>query len=241
MSAALFIADIHLSARRPPLTRRFLEFLQGPAREAGALYILGDLFDVWIGDDDRGAPIPEVLAGLRALADGGTRIRLQHGNRDFLLGAGFCQAAGCKLIPEVQRIELGGRPTLLMHGDQLCTDDRAYQEARNTLRQPEVMADFLAKPLGERAVLAAEYRRRSGEAASLLAEDIMDANADTVADYLRRYQCRRLIHGHTHRPAVHEFELDGEPAVRWVIPDWREHGAGFLQAHADGTLSTRAW
>lgn len=241
MSSTLFVADTHLSARRPLLTQRFLEFLKGPGSEAEALYILGDLFDVWIGDDDGGSPIPEVQAALRALADTGVAIFLQHGNRDFLIGEAFCKAAGCTLIADPLRIDLNGVPTLLMHGDLLCTDDQAYQQARKTLRRPEVIADFLAKPLGERAVLAAEYRRRSGEATSLLAADIMDANPESVVHYLQENDCRRLIHGHTHRPAMHEFQVSGQAAVRWVIPDWREDSAGFIQADDNGDISLRDW
>lgn len=230
MSETLFISDLHLAAARPGATALFERLLGGRAATAAALYILGDLFDAWIGDDDDSPLAERVRAGLRALVAGGVPVWLQHGNRDFLLGERFCAATGCRLLAEETVIDLGGLPTLLLHGDLLCTDDRDYQQARQTLRHPAFVAELLARPLGERAALAAEYRRRSGEATSLKAEDIMDANPATVADYLRRHRVTRLIHGHTHRQAVHSFTLDGTACRRYVLGDWSETQGSVLVA-----------
>ncbi len=227
MGEALFLSDLHLAAERPRVTRRFLDLLAGRAREAEVLYILGDLFDVWVGDDDSGEPIPAVISALKALTATGVACRFMAGNRDFLVGEGFAAATGCTLMGDAERIDLAGIPTLLMHGDLLCTDDTAYQAFRARIRQPEAISAFLARPLTERRALADHYRRRSGEATSLKAEDIMDVNPDAVNAALARHGARRLIHGHTHRPARHDL---GEGAERWVLPEWTENGGGILAA-----------
>jgi len=238
---SLFISDLHLAAQRPAILPRLFRFLDGPAREASALYILGDLFDVWIGDDDRRPPAPQVEAALLALAGQGVDLFLLPGNRDFLLGEAFRQRSGCALLPDPSRIDLGGIPTLLMHGDLLCSDDLQYQQARRHLRTPAVIAEFLSKPLEQRAALAAEYRRQSGEATSLKAEAIMDANPETVTEYLRAQGTRRLIHGHTHRPACHEWVLDGQLVQRIVLPDWREDSGGYLRVEANGAWEVESF
>jgi len=230
----LFIADLHLSADRPDLVDRFLRFLEGPAREAEALFILGDLFDVWIGDDDARPPAPQVEAALRALADSGVGLSIQHGNRDFLLGEAFARRSGATLLPDPARIELAGAPALLMHGDLLCSDDHQYLAARRHLRDPAVIAAFLQQSIDQRATLAAAYRRQSGEATSLKAEAIMDANPETVPEFMRNHGVRLLIHGHTHRPATHDLLVDGDAAQRIVLPDWRENAGGYLRVEADG-------
>jgi UDP-2,3-diacylglucosamine hydrolase len=217
---ALFIADLHLAAGRAATTALFLDFVARRAIRADALYILGDLFDAWIGDDDRESPAQEVIAALRALTDAGVAVFLQRGNRDFLIGRRFERATGCRILPDPSRLDLYGQPTLLMHGDLLCTDDLDYQRVRRRLRNPLVQGLFLLRSLGARRRLAAEYRRRSGEATSLKAADIMDVNRHAVRGYMGRYGVRRLIHGHTHRPDVHRFELDGGVAERIVLGDW---------------------
>ncbi len=232
MPQALLIADLHLSSERPETTERFLRFLRGQAAGVEALYILGDLFDSWVGDDDpAGDAISEAL---RALTDGGTRLWLQHGNRDFLIGADFLRRAGATLLAEEAPAELPSGIALLMHGDTLCTDDLPYQQARKQLRNPGFIADFLSKPLEERKILAREYRRRSGEATSLQAADLMDVNTGAVADALRRHGVTTLIHGHTHRPGHHPFLLDGRPANRWVLPEWHADQGGCLRADDNG-------
>lgn len=235
MSEQLFIADLHLSAERPDTLALFLRFLQARAPQANALYILGDLFDAWIGDDDDSAAAEQVRTGLRALSDSGTAVYLQHGNRDFLLGETFLAATGAQLLDPASVVTLDGQATLLMHGDQLCTDDVEYQQAKLLLRNPAFMQDFLSRPFVERAALAAEYRKRSGEATSLKAADIMDVNDTTVVDALRQHGVTRMIHGHTHRPDKHQHNVDGRIAERWVLADWHPNHAETL-CQRDGKL-----
>jgi UDP-2,3-diacylglucosamine hydrolase len=236
-SDILFISDLHLSAQRPATVSLFLKFLEQVAGNAARLYILGDLFDVWLGDDDRTEPIPQIQTALANLTARSTRLFLMHGNRDFLMGEQFCRDTGCELLPDPTLIDLGGTPTLLMHGDLLCSDDLAYQQARGQLRDPAFISEFLSKPLPERAGLAAEYRKQSGEATSLLPEQIMDVNMQTVAATMRRHKVRQLIHGHTHRPATHEFTLDGDPARRMVLAEWHEQRGQYLRADSSGIES----
>jgi UDP-2,3-diacylglucosamine hydrolase len=239
MSEYLFIADLHLSAKRQETLALFLRFLQERAPRADALYILGDLFDAWIGDDDESELANRVRAGLKALTAGGTPVYIQHGNRDFLIGDAFCAATGATLLDETEVVDLDGHPTLLMHGDLLCTDDTDYQQARLMLRSPAFIQDFLSRPLAERAALAAEYRRKSGEATSLKAEDIMDVNPQTVADYLRHHEVDRLIHGHTHRPGDHVHQVGGRPASRWVLAEWHPDQAEVLCVGSRGISRER--
>ena len=229
MSDTLIISDLHLSQHRPDTVALFLHFLRERACGAGELYILGDLFDAWIGDDNILPPVPEVVQALRQLTDGGCKLSVMHGNRDFLLGSDFARATGGKLLPDPFVADLGGETTLLMHGDLLCTDDLEYQQTRKLLRSPEFIRDFVSRTIEERVQLAAEYRRRSGEVVSLKSADIMDVNQQTVERYMREYQVRRLIHGHTHRPALHEFQLDGTPAQRYVLEDWHEQTGSYLR------------
>ena len=234
MAEQLLISDLHLAAERPATLALFLRFLAERARGADTLYILGDLFDAWIGDDDDSDLASRVRDGLRALSDTGTHIYIQHGNRDFLIGEGFLNACGARLLDETAVVDLAGEPTLLMHGDLLCSDDTDYQQARLLVRSPAFINDFLARPLAERAALAAEYRRKSGEATSLKAEDIMDVNPGTVADYLRRHRVTRLIHGHTHRPGEHSHALDGLSATRLVLSEWHRDRGETLCVNASG-------
>jgi UDP-2,3-diacylglucosamine hydrolase len=236
----LIISDLHLSAERPRATEIFVRFARERAAAADALYIVGDLFDAWIGDDDDGALASTVREALRALTAQGVAVFFQGGNRDFLVGERFAAETGVRLIPELTVVDLYGTPTLLTHGDLLCTDDVDYQKARVMLRNPAFVADFLAKPLPARVALAAEYRRRSGEATSLKAEDIMDVTAGAVADAMRRHGVRRLIHGHTHRPALHTVTLDGEPAERVVLAEWHEDNGQCVSVSASGITVERS-
>lgn len=229
MSDALIISDLHLSQQRPGTVALFLRFLREQAFGSGELYILGDLFDAWIGDDNVLPPVPEVIQALRRLTDSGCTLSVMHGNRDFLLGNDFASSTGGRLLPDPFVTDLGRQPTLLMHGDLLCTDDLEYQQARKLLRSPEFVRDFVSRTIDERVRLAAEYRRRSGEVVSLKSADIMDVNQQTVERYMRVHQVRRLIHGHTHRPALHEFQLDGTPVQRYVLEDWHEQAGSYLR------------
>jgi UDP-2,3-diacylglucosamine hydrolase len=217
----LLISDLHLSSRQPETVALFLAFLERQAAGAAALYILGDLFDAWIGDGDNAPPAPAVIAGLRRLADTGTALYFQHGNRDFLIGHRFARASGCTLLPDPVVRDLHGEPTLLMHGDLLCSDDLAYLRFRRRMRSPWRRGAFLLLPLTLRRRIAARYRRRSGAATAAKPAAIMDVNPATVADYLTRHRVRRLIHGHTHRPGRHVLDLASGAAERWVLADWQ--------------------
>ena len=232
----LFISDLHLSQEQPGTTRLFLHFLQQQAPQADNLYILGDLFDTWVGDDDTAPPIPSIIAGLKQLSESGTKILVQAGNRDFLLGEDFATATGSRLLPDIYTIELEGIPTLLMHGDLLCTDDKEYQQARTMLRSNAFASDFLAKTLEERRAIAANYRKRSGEATSLKADGIMDVNAKAVTEIMQQNRALQLIHGHTHRPKFHTFELDGRAAQRIVLSEWHENSGSALQVTDNGAV-----
>ncbi len=221
----LLISDLHLSPEQPATIERFLHFTRERARQARDLYILGDLFDAWIGDDNNAQPYSEIRNSLHELVQSGTAVFLQHGNRDFLLGEVFCKQTGCTLIPEEAVRDFFGTQTLLMHGDTLCTDDIAYQQARQLLRSEAFITDFLKKPLQERALIAAEYRKQSGEATSLLAADIMDVNRQAVIDVMHKHDVCRLVHGHTHRQSIHYLELDGRMCERIVLGEWHpDHG-----------------
>ncbi len=227
----LLISDLHLHPGAPAITEGFLAWLDRRARGAEALYILGDFFEAWIGDDllDLGEADPTgtaVLArriadALKARADDGTAIYLMHGNRDFLLGERFAGEAGARLLPDPSVVTLGDERVLLMHGDSLCTRDEAYMAFRARARDPQWQAQILAMPIPERLALARQLRDQSGEANSNKAEDIMDVTPDEVLAALRQHGVTTLIHGHTHRPAVHPLELDGTPARRFVLGDWQ--------------------
>ncbi|WP_456407953.1 UDP-2,3-diacylglucosamine diphosphatase, partial [Thiolapillus sp.] len=221
MSHILFISDLHLSPATPELVRQFQHFLSGDAvKTADALYILGDLFDAWIGDDDP-SPFATQIRDLLQEASRHTRLYFQHGNRDFLLGEDFSHAASMKLLPEEHVIQIAGQPVLLLHGDQLCTDDTDYQRARALFRSPEFRTQAMAMSIPERIKKAAEIRQMSGEAKALKPSDIMDVNQQAVEAMMRKHGVQRLIHGHTHRPQTHRFDLDGQPAERFVLADWQ--------------------
>lgn len=216
----LFISDLHLALEKREITRRFLSFLQSRATQAQALYILGDLFDTWVGDDDNTLLNRTIKAALRDLVDRGTEVYLIQGNRDFLLGERFSQETGVILLDQYAVIEIGGRATLLTHGDLLCTDDLPYQAFRIKSRSAEWQRNVLSKPLWLRLLAARWYRLRSFFHKRGKTQDIMDVNSQTVLDCLRRFSCTRLIHGHTHRPATYHFELDGLEMQRMVLADW---------------------
>ncbi|KPK35046.1 MAG: UDP-2,3-diacylglucosamine hydrolase [Betaproteobacteria bacterium SG8_40] len=225
MTASLFISDLHLADERPESTETLLRFLRDTAPKAERLFILGDLFEYWIGDETLAAPMPAQVAGaLDRLGKGGTAVFFMHGNRDFLIGPRFAKAAGVQLLPDPYTVTLYGTPTLLMHGDTLCTDDVGYQEFRKVVRNPEWQAEFLAKPVAERIELARTVRAESEQAKKVKSMTIMDVSLPAVETALREHAYPRLIHGHTHRPAVHEHVVDGHRCERIVLADW--YGAG---------------
>ena len=220
----LFISDLHLSASRPETTRRFLTFLDTRANAAERLYILGDLFDAYIGDDDNASPNREVKFALKRLVESGTLVYFQHGNRDFLVGEGFSRDTGASLLGDFAIIDLYGVPAIVTHGDLLCTDDVQYQAARIRVRSSEWKQNALSKPLFLRQWYARWYRFKSGLDKGKKTTEIMDANPQAVIDTLRDHGISILIHGHTHRPAVHELTVDGKPAHRFVLAEWKSKG-----------------
>ena len=229
---ALFISDLHLSEERPAANEQFIGFLEGEARSARALYILGDFFEYWIGDDDLEAPFNAVMAGLlRGLTRHGVPVYLMHGNRDFLLGEDFCRATGAQLLPDPSVIDIEGENTLLAHGDTLCTDDHDYQAWRRVARSQEWQREFLAKPRAERRRMILGLREKSKAVVQAKPADIMDVNDGAVVDALRAHGVRRLVHGHTHRAGRHEHAVDGRRCERWVLPDWYGRG-GYLEIAA---------
>lgn len=236
----LLISDLHLEEERPDITRAFLHFLASRACQAEALYILGDFFEVWIGDDAM-TPFQQSIAdALRALSERGTRIYLMHGNRDFMLGKGFCRAAGCTLLSDPSVVELCGERVLLMHGDSLCTRDEDYMRLRRLLRNPLSLFILRHLPLSTRRKLARKLRNESRAQTRMKASDIIDVTPELIPRVLAEHGVRTLIHGHTHRPATHELEVDGRPARRIVLGDWDQQGwalqvdeSGFQQAPFD--------
>lgn len=235
----LFISDLHLCATRPRTTDIFFEFLEGPARTADALYILGDLFEYWAGDDDLDDPFNvSICKALTRLAGRGVRLYYMHGNRDFVIGERFARQADVSLIEEETVVVLSGARTLLMHGDALCTDDHAYMQFRATVREPGWIARTMAQPLSQRKAHIEELRRVSEHAKAGKTASIMDVNQDAVAAVLRKHGYPRLIHGHTHRPARHEHEIDGRRCERWVLADWYDSGS-YLEC-MDGACRARS-
>ena len=230
----LFLADLHLSPDTPALNARFQAFLRAHAGQVEALYILGDLFEFWLGDDDDRPFTRDCLSWLAAFARQ-TPLYVLPGNRDFLLGAGFCRASGATLLSEPHALTLYGRPYLLCHGDALCRDDVAYQRFRRKVRQRWRQWLFLALPLAWRARLVGAVRQETGQAKMPKSAAIMDVNQDAVDELLNAAPSGSvLIHGHTHRPAHHQWTHHGQARQRWVIRDWRDEGGGYLAVDADG-------
>ncbi len=240
MPAALFVSDLHLCPTRPTVVRLFTDFLAGPAAAADAVYILGDLFEYWAGDDDLSDSFnASIAAALKNLAGRGTRLFLIRGNRDFLLGPDFARASGVNLLEEPHLADICGTPTLLLHGDTLCSDDIDYQRFRHEVRSRGWRDDFLAQPLIERRAQIEALRRRSEAEKQLKSAAIMDVNDAAVAELLRAHGYPRLIHGHTHRLARHELSVDGHRCERWVLGDWYA-GGSFLACDGQG-CRTLVW
>jgi UDP-2,3-diacylglucosamine hydrolase len=221
----LFISDLHLEADRPAIGDQFLAFLEREALGADALYILGDLFEYWIGDDDPNPYYATVKQALRAITDRGVPVSFMHGNRDFLIGERFAAETGVRLLPDPTLLEIHGRDVLLSHGDALCTDDLKYQEVRTVTRDPAWQAMMLRKSIAERRAIAEQARADSEAHGGSIDLAISDVNQGAVERLLREYGVRTLLHGHTHRPDVHRFLLGGRSATRIVLGDWYTQGS----------------
>ncbi|MDX1459311.1 MAG: UDP-2,3-diacylglucosamine diphosphatase [Marinobacter sp.] len=228
----LFISDLHLEESRPDITRALLHFLKDKATGAERLYILGDFFEAWIGDDEHTPLQDEIAAALRGLSDRGTELFLMHGNRDFLIGEDFCKRIGGQLLEDPTVVDLYGTPTLLMHGDSLCTADVEYQKFRTTMRNRQWQEMFLKRPLEDRQTTARQLREISMAKNKGKEMAIMDVTPDEVVKAMEEYGVQRLIHGHTHRPATHDLEANGQPAQRMVLGDW-DRSIWWIEASTD--------
>ena len=221
----LFISDLHLEAERPDIAKQFLQFLEQEASDADDLYILGDLFEAWVGDDDPNTHYFTIKRALRKLVDGGIPVYFMHGNRDFMIGRGFANETGIEILKDPYKILMYGQQVLLTHGDALCTDDVQYQRVRKMTRDPDWQASILARPLKDRLRMAEEARRQSLEQTINQSMEIMDVNQDAVMQIIQESQVDILLHGHTHRPAIHEIDLGRRKAKRIVLGDWYTQGS----------------
>ncbi|HJU25110.1 MAG TPA: UDP-2,3-diacylglucosamine diphosphatase [Rhodanobacteraceae bacterium] len=235
--ATLFVSDLHLDDARPRIVGQFERFCAGEARDADALYVLGDLFEAYVGDDDDAALNARIAKALRGVADAGTPVYYIAGNRDFLVGKDYARRCGMDILADGTVVDLDGVATLLLHGDVLCTDDAAYQAFRAQVRDPAWQAAFLERPLAERRAFARQARDASRAHTSSTDVAIMDANQEAVEVALRRAGVSCMIHGHTHRPAIHDFVLDGKPARRIVLGDWYEQGSVLRVTRGSAELS----
>jgi UDP-2,3-diacylglucosamine hydrolase len=223
--ATLFSSDQHLSPERPAALRAFHAFAAGPAREAAAVYLLGDLFDWWVGDDQMREPfVADIVKSMRSISDAGVPLYVAHGNRDFLLGERFARATGATLLPDFVDLDLHGVRTVVCHGDQLCTDDTEYQAYRARMRDPATQARLLRLPFFVRRMIARYLRNRSRDEKALKPESIMDVTPAAVDAAFRAHGAARMIHGHTHRPAHHRHDVDGRARERIVLSDWHDRG-----------------
>ncbi len=221
----LFISDLHLEASQPEIGEQFLSFLKAEARGAEALYILGDLFEVWLGDDDPNPYYATMKTALRELADAGVPMYFMHGNRDFTIGKDFAAETGVEILDDPTIVDLYGESVLLCHGDSLCTDDVEYQQVRAMTRNPDWQAMMLAKSIEERIAFAMQAREDSKARGESVSDEIMDVNQDAVIALLREHGVATLLHGHTHRPAIHDVDLGDRSAKRIVLGDWYEQGS----------------
>ncbi|MEL6113713.1 UDP-2,3-diacylglucosamine diphosphatase [Photobacterium sp. SP02] len=236
-----FIADLHLSADRPDITDCFLHFMSTEATQCDALYVLGDLFEMWIGDDDDNTFHRQIKSAFKALTDSGVPCFFIHGNRDFLIGKQFSRETGVMLLPEHTVIDLFGTPTLILHGDTLCTLDESYQRYRKKVHNPFIQWLFLRLPLAWRQAVGRKMRSGSSSNNQMKSYDIMDVTPQAVIDLMSAHQVNHMIHGHTHRPAVHELTIDGQHATRTVLGDWYDQGSVLLCTAAGCQLQTRSF
>lgn len=220
----LVISDLHLCEERPDLTALFEHFMQTIAPQSDELYVLGDLYESWIGDDDDSEFVESTIDLFKAYSDSGKKIYFQHGNRDFLLGNVFAEKTGGTLLNEVHPIQLGGKQAIMMHGDSLCWDDKEYMQFRQMVRSEQWQQQLLSQPLAVRRGIAADLRKKSREAQENKAGAITDVHPQAVEDVLKEHNAQVLIHGHTHRPAFHDLEVDGKHCQRIVLSDWGEQG-----------------
>jgi UDP-2,3-diacylglucosamine hydrolase len=221
----LFISDLHLEAERPDIADQFLKFLTSDASAADELYILGDLFEAWVGDDDPNTHYFTIKRALRKLVDSGIPVYFMHGNRDFMIGREFANETGVNILKDPHRVTMYGQKALLSHGDVFCTDDVQYQKIRKMTRDPAWQATMRAKPLKDRLRMAEEARRQSLEQTLNLSMNITDVNQDAVVNVIRKYKVDVLLHGHTHRPGVHTVDLGRHKAKRIVLGDWYTQGS----------------
>jgi UDP-2,3-diacylglucosamine hydrolase len=223
--STLFVSDLHLEADRPDIGNQFIEFLRTEAMEADDLYILGDLFEAWVGDDDPNTHYAKIKMAIRKVVDKGVPVYFMHGNRDFMIGRQFANETGVEILKDPYPVDMYGQKALLSHGDALCTDDTQYQRVRLMTRNPDWQASILAKPLKERLRIAEEARRQSLERTLNLSMDIMDVNQDEVRRVIKEHGVDVLLHGHTHRPGIHSIDLGKRKAQRIVLGDWYKQGS----------------
>jgi len=240
--ATYFISDLHLTSDQGEVSRLFYEFLRNASSDADGVYILGDLFEFWIGDDAvEQVGQSEAVSAIRALTRSGTPVYFMRGNRDFLVGAGFEETTGCRILPDPSRIEIDGQKIILMHGDSMCTDDTAHQQFRALVNNAEWRKEFLALPVDRRIELALSARTESALHKSVSSMEIMDVNQGAVENELKQHDAEILIHGHTHRPGIHTLQLDGRRATRIVLGDWNAHNSvlryesGIFRLSANGS------
>jgi UDP-2,3-diacylglucosamine hydrolase len=236
--AVLFVSDLHLDASRPAATQAFYQFLNREARQVDALYILGDLFEYWISDGDPNPHYCKIIGALAALTSAGVKCYIMHGNRDFMLGRRFTQESGTTLLHDPTLIYAGGQSVLISHGDMLCTDDLGYQRFRRVVRSAWFQRLYTALPFFFKRRLAIKARTRSGDSMDDKPPEILDVNQQAVADILKLYKVDILLHGHTHRPAIHHFKIDGRKMIRIVLGDWYESGSVLRWDQAGPQLST---
>ena len=232
----LFISDLHLAGDRPEITQLFIDFLGGQARTAHALYILGDLFEVWLGDDMILPEYQPAIAAMKSLSDRKVALYIMHGNRDFLMGDKLAELTGATLLPDPSIIDLDGQPTLLMHGDTLCTDDIEYMKFRAMVRNPDWQQQMLAKTPQERLALAKQLREVSKTETGNKTEAIMDVNQQDVEKIFQQHHVKQIIHGHTHRPKIHELQINNKNVKRIVLGDWYKNGSVLVCHDSDCSL-----
>ncbi|PSU97205.1 UDP-2,3-diacylglucosamine diphosphatase [Photobacterium kishitanii] len=235
----LFISDLHLSAERPDITACFLRFMAQETHAIDALYVLGDLFEMWIGDDEDSPFLQQVKQAFKTLADAGTPCYFIHGNRDFLIGKRFSRETGIIVLPEHTVVDLYGTPTLILHGDTLCIEDQAYQRYRKKVHNPVIQWLFARLPLSYRIKVGDKFRQSSGKNNQAKSQSIMDVTQAEVIRIMRDANVTQMIHGHTHRPDIHNLNIDGLPAQRIVLGDWYDHGSVLVYDANGYQLETR--
>ncbi|WP_318446270.1 UDP-2,3-diacylglucosamine diphosphatase [Photobacterium leiognathi] len=237
----LFISDLHLSASRPDMTDCFLRFMAEDTANIDALYVLGDLFEMWIGDDEESPFLQQIKQAFKTLTDSGIPCYFVHGNRDFLIGKRFSQQTGIQLLPEHSVVDLYGKPTLILHGDTLCIEDEAYQRYRKKVHNKFIQWLFFRIPLSKRIQIGEKFRNNSSKNNQMKSQSIMDVTASEVVRVMKEFHVDQMIHGHTHRPDIHSLTVDEKPATRIVLGDWYEHGSVLVVTPDGYQLETRAF